>query len=321
MPRDLVGLSLAALLTCVGCGDAPTPPSRPPPVRDALFLRLDDGAVYLVRTDGSNPRRVTPPGLPAFTPIALAEDGATIALLRSDTIALATLEDPGTQRVIASDAPPGLGPAAFSADGQRLAIPCVLPAGPAVLLYDQARQRWDTVVVGAPGFFQAPAFSPDGTELAGIGVTPLSMYMVRVQVAALTWSVTRIEDSKVLNPPVFGWPRWTADRGLLFLVRRGVTSPGRDTLVVVAARPANPEAGLERLYAVLMTPGDSAPDVVFAAYSTFALAADGNQFVIAAQPDTAAPRHALYAAAHGEERIHRVLEDPAQFPVYPRLLR
>jgi hypothetical protein len=319
MARDRFMAALAAL-ACFACGE-PTEPSTSLPARDALFLRLDDGAIHLVRTDGSQARRISPPGVTGLTPIAITEDGVIAALLSRGGIVLAPVEDLSQQRVVADRVPSFIGPAAFSADGVRLAVPCQLPEGSAVLVYDDEVRRWDTVRVGDPGFFGAPAFSPDGAELLGLGVTTLSFYLIRVQIDSRRVVISRIDDSRILNAPIFGWPRWHPERGLLFLARRGLASGGHDTLAVVSADPDHPDNRLQQIFTTLMAPADSVGDVVFAPYSTYALSPDGELVVLAAQPDSGIQNHALYAGVKGRPHLHPLLDTPKQFPVYPQLIR
>lgn len=322
MVRDSRLFALAALLAGTACNEPPLlpPEPTPPPVRDALFRRDDDGSLYLMRTDGSNQRRVGPAGLPAATPIALSNDSRLMALLVSGGIALATVEDPGNRQLVLPSVPPALGPSAFSLDDRYLAVPCVLATGPAVLIYDRSLQRWDTTVVGEPGYFSAPAFSPDNSELVGIGLTPLSMYMVRVRLFDHQPIVDPIGSSRLLNAPIFGWSRWVLGRGLVFLVRNGLASPEPDSLTVVSVDPDKPANGVVPLYSVLMAPGDGAVDIVFQPYSTYALSKDGEQVIIAAQPDSVSARHMLFGMAKGGRRVYTVLPDPTQFPIYPQLI-
>lgn len=322
MARDSRRVLIAAVLVCAACNDPSLAPGEPEPpaVREVLFRRLEDGALYLMRTDGSNQRRIGPPTGGAFTPLALSDDGRTVALLVANGIALAPLEELTNQQLIYLGIPAALGPSAFSPDGRRLAVPCAVPAGRAVLIYDRGLQRWDTVVVGHPGFFAAPAFAPDHSELVGIGVTELAIFLIRIRLSDLHPLTQRLATSRILNAPVFGWARWTRERGFLFLVRRGLVEGGPDSLAVVVADPTHPEGGVQRLYGVLAAPSDSAADVVFAPYSTYALSPDGDAVVFAAQPDSARSRHVLFAAVRGGRRVYRVLDDPAQFPIYPQLL-
>lgn len=317
-PRPAIALLLLGLAACNDPPLLPEPPT-PPPVRDAMFRRLDDGGVYLIRTDGTGQRRVSPQGVQSVTPFALTEDGRTVALLLPGALAIAPLEDLAAQQVILNSVPPALGLSAFSADGRYLAVPCILSSGSAILLYDRSTQDWDTIPVVA-GFSVAPAFSPDGSEIAGINVDLLTMSMVRILLVSRQVFVNPIGASRALNSPLFGWPRWTED-GLNFLVRQGLATPAQDTLAVVTANPSYPEGGISVRYRFTLSPDSSTADPVFTSISTYDLSVDGNQVIVAAQPDSGAVGHALYAGALGGPRIYRVLSNPAQFPVYPRLLR
>lgn len=318
MSRESRVLAIASLLAVFACTEPSLAPG-PPPVRDVLF-RYQDGTLYLIGTDGMNRRRVGPPGLPSASPLAVMANGRTVALLMGDQIALAPLEDLSARQVIYTGLPRGIGPGAFSDDDRWLAVPCLMPDGPAVLLYDRDLRRWDTVVVGTPGFTMGPAFAPDGSELAGLGETDLSMFVIRVRMSDLYPFTQRLAASRFLNLPVFGWPRWTRQQGFMFLARHGITTPGPDSLGVVAFDPDNAEGGVRRIYSVLSAPDSTAPDLRFAPYSTFALSRDGAQVILTAFPDTTSTTHALWAAARGGTRVYRVLADSAQLLLYPHLL-
>ncbi len=321
MLRDRRIFAIAGLLTLWSCSESPLAPgASAPPVRDVLF-RYQDGSLYLIGTDGQNRRPLGPPGQPVLTPVALSLDGRTAAVWIVNDLALVPLENLAARQIIYRGLPPGVGPGTFSDDGRRLALPCVLAAGPAVLLYDRSLQRWDTVMVGNPGFTMGPAFSPDGSELAGLGETQLSLYVVRVDLATLQPSTQVLGASRFLNLPYFGWPRWTARDGFMFLVRRGYLDQGRnDSLAVVAIDPANPQGGVTTLYSVLQAPDSGAPSLVIGQQSTFALSRDGSQVILTAFADVAQNRHALWAAARGGKRVYRVLADSTQTLLYPHLL-
>lgn len=318
MSRDSRVLAIASLLAVFACNEPSLAPG-PPLVRDVLF-RDQDGTLYLIKTDGMHRRRLAPPGQPPFTPLAVSADGRTVALLEVNQIAIAPLEDVSARKVVYAPPPPAVGPGAFSADARRLAVPCAMPSGPAVLLYDRDTGHWDTVVVGRPGFAIGPAFSPDGGELAGLGATALSLYVVRVRLSDLQPSTERLGTSLLLNAPVFGWPRWTAEQGFLFLARRGLATPGPDSLAVVAFDPDNAEGGVHNVYSVLAAPDSTGPDLVFAPYSTFALSRDGSQMILTAYPDPNLTTHVLWSAARGGKYVYRVFADSTQLLLYPHLL-
>jgi hypothetical protein len=321
--RDSRVLAIAGLLAVISCSEpslAPGPPPAPP-VRDVLF-RYENGSLYLIRTDGGNRRPIGPASLPPFTPLALTSDGRTVALLAANQIALALVEDLSTRQVIYVGQLANTGPAAFSDDDRHLAIPCYVEnRGPAVLLFDRSLQRWDTVIVEAPGFTMGPAFSPDGSELAGLGETALAIFVIRVRLSDLHVFVDQLGASRFLNLPYFGWPRWTARDGFMFLVRRGYLDGGRnDSLAVVATDPDNPQGGVTTLYSVLQSPDSGAPSLVIGPQSTFALSRDGSQVILTAYADSSLRHHALWAAARGGRRVYAVLADSTQRLLYPHLL-
>lgn len=317
--RDRRILAIAGFLALWSCSESPVAPGVfVPPVRDVLF-RDQAGALFLVGTDGMNRRPVGPPGLPVLTPLAVTPDGRTLALWVGTDLAIANVEDVAARQVIYRGLPAGLQPGAFSDDGQRLAVPCLLDAGPAVLLYDRSAQRWDTVVVGNPGFTMGPAFSPDGSELAGLAETDLSLYVIRVDLQSLQSNTQPLSASRFLNLPYFGWPRWTARDGFMFLVRRGYLTRGRnDSLAVVAIDPGNPPGGVTTLYSVLQAPDSGAPSLAIGPQSTFALSRDGSQVILTAFDG--ASHHALWAAARGGARVYEVLTDSTQLLLYPHLV-
>jgi hypothetical protein len=317
--RDSRVLAIAGLLAVLSCNEPSLAPGAPQ-VRDVLYLH-GNGSLYLVNTNGMNRRPVGPAGLPAFLPLAVSADGRTIALLQGNQIALALVEDLSARQLIYAGRPDNTGPAAFSDDDRRLAIPCYMVGqGPAVLLFDRSTQHWDTVIVGAPGFTMGPAFSPDGSELAGLGETDLGMFAIRVRLSDLHVTVDELGASRFLNLPVFGWPRWTREKGFMFLARRGITTQGPDTLAVESFDPDYPTGGVRKLYSVLQAPDSSGPDLVFGGVSTYSLSQDGDQVILTAFPDTALTYHGLWAAAKGGRRVYSVLGDPTQFLLYPQLL-
>lgn len=319
--RDSRVLAIAGLLAVLSCSESSLAPgASAPPVRDVLF-RYQDGTLYLVGTDGLHRRPLGPPGQPVLTPLAVTLDGRTVAVWVGTDLAIANVENLAARQVIYPRLPAGVGPGAFSDDDRRLAFPCVLAAGPAVLLYDRSLQHWDTVVVGNPGFSMGPAFSPDGSELAGLGETDLSLYVIRVDLRTLQSATQPLGASRFLNLPYFGWPRWTARDGFMFLVRRGYLDGGRnDSLAVVATDPDNPQGGVTTLFSVLQSPDSGAPSLVIGPQSTFALSRDGSQVILTAYADSSLVHHALWAAARGGRRVYEVLADSTQRLLYPHLL-
>jgi hypothetical protein len=306
-------------ILAAGCADDPVGP-EPAPVRDVLY-RGADGALYLVRTDGSLQRRVGPTTLPTFVPLALGDDGRTVAVLEENALSIASIENLGARDTVLLQIPSIVGPGAFSPDLRRLAVPARLAQGPVLLLLNRDNRRWDTVSVGEPGFATAPAFSPDGAEIAGLGVSILSAWVVRVRVSDLRPTTELLGTSRFRNAPVFGWPRWTEGSGFHFVALRGELDPGGpDTLVVLSIDPTEPDGTPSRLFAVLSSPDEGAPDLYFGDISSYALSADAQQLVIGAYEDGPLSNHRLWTAAMGDERVTAVVRDTAAFAVYPRLL-
>jgi hypothetical protein len=310
---------LLAGILAAGCVGDPVGP-QPVPVRDVLY-RGADGALYLVMTDGSLLRRVGPTTLPPLVPLALGDDGITLAVIETGAVSITTIENLRSRDTVLAPVPSLVGPGAFSPDMRWLAVPARLAEGPALLLFDRNTRIWTTVIVGEPGFATAPAFSPDGAEIAGLGVTTLSAFVVRVRLSDFRPVTEPLGTSRFLNAPVFGWPRWVEGSGFHFLAVRGeLDSGGPDTLVVLTIDPMEPDGTPSRRFAVLSSPAEGAPDLFFGEISSYALSADADQVIVAAYENGSLSRHRLWTAATGDVRVSAVISDTTFFAIYPRLL-
>lgn len=325
MRRDIRGLWLVLLLVAEACDRRPLAvEDQPPGVREVLFSHADGGALFGVLTDGTGARPVGPETSDSLTPLAYAPAGRLFALLVTNagrTIALAHREALGERTTILTLFPSTLiGPAAFSPDERYLVLPAYFPLGPALLIYDRAERHWDTVMTGEPGPALAPVFSPDGSEIAVLAVTQLSLWVIRVGMQDRQVRSERVATSRFVNQPIFGWPQWSPEAGMLLLVRRGTTTIGPDTLAVVALDPDHPDRGLRDLFSLLAAPARDAADLAFGPRSSYSVSRDGQVVIMAAHPDLDPDRHALFVANRLAPRVELVRDDPTRFEVYPLLL-
>ena len=84
------------------------------------------------------------------------------------------------------------------------------------------------------------------------------------------------------------------------------------------ADPDNPNRFLDERYRAVMAPvSDARPAVLLGLSSTYAFSPSGESIVIGAEPGTGPNRHAIYLVTPDVGRIQLLLDDPAQFPVFP----
>ena len=166
-----------------------------------------------------------------------------------------------------------------------------------------------------------PVFSPGNEHIVVIGATTLSLFStVLYRGEQGRRDVHTFGFSRFLTIPIFGWPRWTSDEGLLMaFVRDGQADP--DTLLSIGLDPNDPSAFTERFRAVLSPVSDERPELIFGPEATYAYAEDGQAIVIGANPGTgSATRHALYYLTPGVPLVRLLLDDPAQRPVFPNFI-
>lgn len=303
----------------VGCDDS-LGPERPDeqPVRLVLVHRQGTGDNMLLRTDGSPPTAFD--GATAgLVPVGVAPREQVVALLRSGAggvLVLSSIQNPGRLDTIIDPIPTSMSLVSFSQDERYVALVSYAPVQ-AVLIFDRANRTIDTLPYGNADPVLPPMLSPDNRRVALITVTPLSMFLTILYPGDPARSDTDVLGfSRLLNRPIFGWPRWTADGLLMAFVRVGVDAP--DTLVIGTGDPDTPDFFFtERSRAVMAPVSDARPEVRIGAESTYAFSADGRALVLGADPGTGIGRHAIYLVTPEVGRVQLLLDDPAQFPVFP----
>lgn len=324
-PRgEWAGLGLAGLL--VACGDPMAPPVEGP-AHTLLVHRQTTTENILISTDGeltngvafagdllplgagsgervvaACPALIPPPPVPSCAP------GSALVLL--------SLNVPGRVDTVIDPMPASHSLVSFSNDERLLALVSYAPPA-AVLVYDRANHSVDTLRYSGADPDLPPVFSPDNQRVALLSVTDLSMFVTVLHRDDPSRSQTDpLRIARLINRPIFGWPRWTEEGLILGFVR--VAGQGPDTLVAGRTNPDAPNEFLEELYRAVMAPvSDSRPPVRMGLSSTYAFSADGQSIVLAADPGTGGHRHAVYLITPETARIRLLLDDPAQFPVFP----
>ena len=314
-PLVLAGSGLAV----AGCGDEPVGPgSAEEPVRTLLVHRQDTGANLLWDTDGT-PAGEFGEATRGMLPIATHPGEGTAALLAGSAIVLTTLSNPQRLDTIIRSAPVSQSLAAFSANGLFVAIVAYAPT-PGLLLYDRANQRLDTLSLAGADPVLPPVFSPDGTRIALISLTDLSIVVTVIPLDNPEAATARqLSVSRFTNLLIFGWPRWDED-GLRLAFRR-VAQEGPDTLLVGVVDPVLEGALLDERFRALMAPADDPEREIDLAYaSTYTLTADGTAHAQGAVPGNGAP-HGVYIVTENTSRIRPLLDAAGQYPVYPLFIR
>jgi hypothetical protein len=309
---------LALLATGVtGCGDSSGPTPTPDPVRTILFYSVEAGQNFLMNTDGSDLHVVHLTSRDSAAPIAVSPGGQAVALLSGNVIVLSSLTDPGrVDTMINLPAGSEISVGAFSPDRNLFGVVSYRPTE-ALLVYDRAAHRLDTLPVSGANTALPPAFNADGNRVALIGATQLALYVTVVQRDRpdLT-STSKLGISRFTHRPLFGWPLWTAEGLLLAVVH--VADPGPDTVLSVSIDPAKPDNDLvERYRAVLAPVSDERPELEFGDRSTYAYGAAGEGLVLGAQPGSDPTRHAIYYVSRAVPRVRLVFDRPSTFPEFP----
>jgi hypothetical protein len=295
-------------------GAAPQPEA---PVRTILFHRQDTGENLLLNTDGSSAGAFTPAAA-GMIPIGASTAGRIAVLLDGRAVVLATLDHPERVDTIINAAPALLSLASFSPDEVLVAL--VSYPDRAILVYDRANHRVDTLPYGDSDPALPPILDSDDDRVIVFSVTPLSMFITQLSRSdpnRVRTDLVRI--ARVITRPIFGWPRWT-DAGIVMAFVR-VAATGPDTLVVGRIDPDTPEVPLEELYHALMAVGDGYVALGIGEFSTYALTADGNTLVLGAQAVAGANRQAVYLVSPREARVQPLLDVPGQNPIYPLFFR
>ncbi|MDH4351248.1 MAG: hypothetical protein OEW56_08895 [Gemmatimonadota bacterium] len=325
MPKSWTPLALAALaVAALGCGsDANGPDPGPDPantrVRTLLVHHQDTGENTLVNTDGSAAGTFADASR-GMVPIGIDPADGTAVLIDGTVITLVTLGKPDQIDTIIQPAPASLSLAAFSPNGVLVALVSYAPTA-ALLLYDRANRRVDTLSLAGADPVLPPAFSPDGERIALITLTDISILATVIPLDPLASAQTRrLAVSRFTNRLIFGWPRWGSD-GLQIAVRR-VAQEGPDTLLVGVVDPDIEGTLLTEQYRALLAPAaHPTAELDFAVESTYHLASDGQALALGAVPGTGGARHAVYLVTPGISRVQPVLDTLAQYPVFPLFIR
>ena len=299
----------------VACGDDLPPEPEPEPSRTILVHQQNTGTNLLLSTDG----RVTGSSVPdGLLPIGAGPGERIVAALTpsSDALVLVGLNTPDRLDTIIRPMPTSHSLAAFSNDEQFVALVSYVPER-VVLLYDRASQLLDSLPYGNAEPALPPIMSPDNERIALITVTDLSIFIKVLFRNDRARSFTeRFGFSRILNRPLFGWPRWTDEGLLIGFLRAGQNGP--DTIMAGFANPDNPNQFLVERYRAVMSPvSDARPEVLLGLTSTYAFSPGGQSIVIGAEPGTGPNRHAIYLVTPDVGRIQLLLDDPAQFPMFP----
>lgn len=306
MLRRWTPLLLSGLWAVVGCGNDMTAPE--PAVLTILAHYQQTGENLLINSDGHAVGSLGPETV-NMVPIGAYAANGTIVLLTDDGIAVTTLSHPEAIDTVIRPRPATMSLVSFAPGGASFAFVSYTPV-PAVFLYERANHKVDTLSMGGANPALPPVFSPDGQRIALITVTELSMQVTLLEPGSPSQpSTATFRVSRILNRPVFGWPRWTDD-GILMAFRR-VAQDGPDTLLVGIVHPDDPDFPLEERYRAVMAPADQQPEIVFGPSSTYALSESGDAVVVAAFASVRTNAHSLYLVRPDLTRIQIVEDDPA----------
>jgi hypothetical protein len=312
-----IALCLTAGLAA--CGDGPTGPVEVTlPVRSALLHFANSGENRVWDTDQTSGTPL--PASAGLVPIGAHPGERVVVLIDGTAIVTASLDRPGELDTIIAPAPSSHTLASFSDAGDLVAIAAYAPV-PALLVYDRANRRVDTLSLGGAAPVLPPVFAPDGERLVLISVNDLSMFATIVpRTGPVLPSTVRLRFSRVVNRPVFGWPRWIGAGIRMAFVR--LAEDGPDTLLVGTIFPDQPDLPMEEAYRTLLTP-EGAPAVTldFGSESTYALTADGSGMILGLVPVGGTSQHAVYHVGAGVERPRPIVDSAGQFPVFPLFIR
>lgn len=313
-----IALCLAAGLAA--CGDTPTGPAEVTlPVRSVLMHFANSGENQVWNTDRTSAGALSS-GSAGLVPIGTHPSERIVALLDGSVIVLASLDRPGELDTIIAPAPSSHTLASFSDAGDLVAIAAYAPV-PALLVYDRANRRMDTLSLGGAAPVLPPVFAPDGERLVLFSLNDLSMFATIVpRTGAVSATTVRLQFSRVVNRPVFGWPRWIGTGIRMAFVR--LAGDGPDTLLVGTVFPDEPDLPMEEAYRTLLTPADDpAVALDFGSPSSYALTADGTGIVLGLVPVGGTSQHAVYYAGAGVDRPLPIVDRAGQFPVFPLFIR
>jgi hypothetical protein len=310
---------LLPVIGVVACGDPGAPPPVSPIIRTILVHREDTGENRLLNTDGSDAGTYRTAG-EGLLPVGVSVEGQVVAFLQGRNLVLGSLVQPAELDTILVPAPASMSLVSFSRNEQFVAVVSYVPDR-AVILYDRVNHRADTLPYGTVEPVLPPMLSPDNARIALIGLTDLSLVLTTLFPADQNRLETAtLGSSRSRTRPNCGWPRWTSDGIVMAFIRVAATGP--DTILLARIDPANPGERLDERYRAVMAPvSDERPELVMGVLSTYALTTDGRVLVLAAQPSTDPTRHAVYLVTPDVGRVQLLLDDPAQFPVFPQFVR
>ena len=311
-PRRPWGL-LAVALT-VACTETPNEPTITDPVRTVVYSLSNAPGLFAVRADGSGEARVrVPAAIDSMVLIGMSRAGGRLALLAADGIyAYNPADTASLARVL--DLPSGsILPAAFSEDDRYLAI-VAFAHRPLVIIADLLGGVVDTL----PAIVAEPvlpvAFSPNGRRIAVIGATSFTLEVVTIdRESGISSSIQPVGGSRLVDIPIFGWPRWS-EQGLQLAVRRqpftGNTGP--DTLIGVTLDVDDLEGGYRRRFRAVS-------DLRFDVASTFAYSSDGDAIVYGAL-SADGTTHGLFFQSANTPVVQLVRDDPVVGEVFPQMV-
>jgi hypothetical protein len=320
-PRSATVLALTAVLVA-GCGSDPNDPGeaglQADQVRTLLIHRQNTGENELWDTDGT--AAGTLPSTRGMLPIGVHPGVGTIALLAGNAIVETTLDRSDDLDTLIHPVPQSMSLASFSSDARYLAIVAYAPS-PGLLLYDRANRLLDTLDLGGADPALPPVFAPGDDRIVLITVTDLSILATFVYPDDPGNTSTRqVRASRLLNRPIFGWPRWIGNGLRMAFVR--VAESGPDTLMVGTIFPDNPSSFLQEHYRALMAPAndpDANLDIGLA--STYALTADGSTLALGAIPGDRQSPHTVYVVTQDSGRVRVLVDGPGENPVFPLFIR
>jgi len=315
--RSSAGLVLGGLLiatVAVTCTEATVEPTVPDPVRTVLYSLSNGPGLFAVRSDGTGDARVrVPSAIDSMVLLGMSRDGGRLALLADDGIYVYSPSDT-LSLVRALDLPPNsILPAAFSDDERFLAL-ITFANRPLVLVADLVDGVVDTLVAVVTDPVLPVAFSPDGRRLVVIGANDFTLEIVTIErESGISSSIQRVGGSRLVDIPIFGWPRWSS-HGLQLAVRRrpftGNTGP--DTLIGVTLDIDDVERGYTRRFR-------AASDLRFDVASTFAYSSDGDAIVYGAL-SADGTTHGLFFQSANTPVVQLVRDDPVAGEVFPQMV-
>ncbi|MDH3497446.1 MAG: hypothetical protein OER21_11845 [Gemmatimonadota bacterium] len=318
--RSTVLAAAVALVAVPACNESPTAlEPDPSPIRTVVVHRFDSGRNVLLNTDGSDAGAMTA-ATDGMVPVGASAASRLVVFLHGTALVLGSLDLSVRLDTLLARVPDQMSLVAFSHDEQFVAFVSYAPVE-AVLVYDRANRRTDTLPYGPIIPVLPPAFSPDDARIAVFSLNDLSLVLTELFPADAARRVTNVLPiSHLVNRPIFGWPRWTAGGVALAVVR--LATEGADTLLVGSIDPDNLGGGFDEEYRAVMAPvSDARPPVEIGVNSSYALTADGRALILAAEPGTGFGRHAVYLVTPNVARVQLLLDDPAQYPTLPQFVR